>query len=257
MVKGLELFRDHFREYADCYLLIGGTASYLALREEGLDFRATKDLDIILCIEVLDGRFLAAFWEFVKTGGYARQEQATGARTYYRFQKPSDPAYPHMLELFSRRPDGISVPAGMDLTPIPTDSNLSSLSATLIDDTYYHWVMAGRRHTSGVPTVGAQHLIPLKARAYLDLRARRERGEPVDSRDVKKHRNDILRLAQLLTPTPIDDVPAAARADLRAFLDALDLSANDLKNLKVAFRTPEEITRLLAEAYALTSRSSG
>lgn len=162
-----------------------------------------------------------------------------------------------MLELFSRTPDGISVPAGMDLTPIPTDSDLSSLSAILLDDTYYHWVMAGRHHTSGVPTVGAQHLIPLKARAYLDLRARRERGEPVDSRDVKKHRNDILRLAQLLTPTPIDDVPAAARADVRAFLDALDLSAGDLKNLKVAFRTPEEVTRLLETAYALTGRPQG
>jgi hypothetical protein len=26
MVKGLDLFREHFREYADRYVLIGGTA---------------------------------------------------------------------------------------------------------------------------------------------------------------------------------------------------------------------------------------
>ncbi len=162
-----------------------------------------------------------------------------------------------MLELFSRRPDGISVPADVNLTPVPTDSDLSSLSAILLDDTYYRWVMAGRRHTSGVPTVGAQHLIPLKARAYLDLRARRDRAEHVDSRDIKKHRNDIVRLAQLLIPTPIDDVPAAVRADVREFLDAFDLSAGDLKNLKVAFTAPEEVTRLLESAYVLAGRPQG
>ncbi len=53
--------RDHFREYPGRYVLIGGTASHLALREQGFDFRATKDLDIILCIEALNERFLAAF----------------------------------------------------------------------------------------------------------------------------------------------------------------------------------------------------
>jgi hypothetical protein len=251
MVKGLDLFRDHFREYADCYVLIGGTASHLALREEGLDFRATKDLDIILCIEALDERFLAAFWAFVRAGDYERQERATGARTYYRFQKPSDPAYPHMLELFSRQPDGINVPPGVHLTPIPSDSDLSSLSAILLDDTYYRWIMAGRRHTAGVPTVGPEHLIPLKARAHLDLRARRERNEPVKGSDIKKHRNDVVRLAQLLDPTPITDVPAVARADLRAFLAVLDLDAERLRNLRVAFPTQEAVTRLLETAYSL------
>jgi len=251
MVTGLDLFRDHFREYADCYVLIGGTASHLALRAEGLNFRATKDLDIILCIEALDERFLAAFWAFVRAGGYARQERATGARTYYRFQKPNDPTYPHMLELFSRQPDGINVPPGVHLAPIPSDSDLSSLSAILLDDTYYRWVMAGRRHTAGVATVGPEHLIPLKARAYLDLRARRERNEPVKASDIKKHLNDVVRLAQLLTPTPIADVPAVARADLRTFLAALDLDAERLRNLRVAFPTPEAVTRLLETAYSL------
>ena len=33
----------------------------LALEEAGLPFRATKDLDIVLCIEALDKTFVAAF----------------------------------------------------------------------------------------------------------------------------------------------------------------------------------------------------
>lgn len=253
MVKGLELFRDHFREYSDCYALIGGTASQLAMEEAGLGFRATKDLDIVLCIEAIDERFLGAFWAFVKAGGYKHQEHDTDARTYYRFQQPSNVAYPYQLELLSRRPEGINVPPGVHLTPIPTDPDLSSLSAILLNDDYYHWVMEGRHNNDGVATVGPQHLIPLKAHAYLDLTARRERGQEVQWSDIKKHRNDVVRLAQLLTPTPIASVPTVARADMRNFLDTHGLNEDDLRNLKVTFATLEEVTRLLETAYALNN----
>ena len=36
MVKGLDLFRAHFRAFSDRYALIGGTACDLALTEAGL-----------------------------------------------------------------------------------------------------------------------------------------------------------------------------------------------------------------------------
>jgi hypothetical protein len=42
MVKGLEIFRVWFKDYADQYVLIGGTAASLAMQSAGLDFRATK-----------------------------------------------------------------------------------------------------------------------------------------------------------------------------------------------------------------------
>ena len=51
MVRGLDLFREHFKDFADRYVLIGGTACDLIMSEVGLQFRATKDLDIVLCIE--------------------------------------------------------------------------------------------------------------------------------------------------------------------------------------------------------------
>ncbi|RZB30108.1 MAG: hypothetical protein SRB1_02388 [Desulfobacteraceae bacterium Eth-SRB1] len=46
MVRGLDLFRDYFKDYTDKYILIGGTACDLAMESMGLNFRATKDLDI-------------------------------------------------------------------------------------------------------------------------------------------------------------------------------------------------------------------
>jgi len=57
MVKGLDLFREHFREYTDRYVLIGGTSCDLTMEEVGLPFRATKDLDIVLCVEALENGF--------------------------------------------------------------------------------------------------------------------------------------------------------------------------------------------------------
>jgi predicted nucleotidyltransferase len=68
MVRGLDLFRNYFKEYTDKYILIGGTACDLAMESMGLNFRATKDLDIVLILEALDVEFVNAFWSFIKEG---------------------------------------------------------------------------------------------------------------------------------------------------------------------------------------------
>ena len=60
MVKGLDVFREHFRGYADQYVVIGGAAYDLAMDEVGVDFRITKCLDIVLCVEALDKAFVRA-----------------------------------------------------------------------------------------------------------------------------------------------------------------------------------------------------
>ena len=44
MVKGLEVFRAHFRNFAHHYVLIGGAACDIVMTNAGLAFRATKDL---------------------------------------------------------------------------------------------------------------------------------------------------------------------------------------------------------------------
>jgi hypothetical protein len=92
-------------------VLIGGAACDIAMTSAGLEFRATKDLDIVLCIEAMDGEFVQAFWGFVRSGGYQVQEKSTGQRQFYRFYKPTNKDYPFMLELFSRQPDVLQVAA--------------------------------------------------------------------------------------------------------------------------------------------------
>ena len=51
MVIGFESFRTHFAGYEDCYAIIGGTACDILMSEAALDFRATRDIDMILLIE--------------------------------------------------------------------------------------------------------------------------------------------------------------------------------------------------------------
>jgi hypothetical protein len=103
VVKGLDIFRTWFAEYSRSYILIGGTAASLAMAEAGLEFRATKDLDVVLLVEALTPAFGGAFWEFIQSGGYEiRQSSGGGKPTLYRFRKPADSNFPMMIELFSR-----------------------------------------------------------------------------------------------------------------------------------------------------------
>jgi hypothetical protein len=231
VVKGLDLFREHFRDFPDRYVLIGGTACDLVMSEVGLQFRLTKDLDIVLCVEALDVAFAKAFWEFVAAGQYQLQETATGEKRFYRFQKPGNGAYPAMLELFSRVPDALSIAKGSHLTPIPVDQEISSLSAILLDDAYYGWIHSGKREIGGVPIVGPEYLVPLKAKAWLDLCARQKAGEKIDRRKIKKHRNDVFRLFQVIDPEADLDPPAPIVEDMRTFLERVATENMDLNAL--------------------------
>lgn len=246
MVKGLRLFREHFAELGGQYVLIGGTAAALAMADAGLEFRATKDLDIVLHIEALTPTFGSAFWNFVEEGRYeVRQASDTGKPVLYRFQQPASSGFPAMLELFCRAPEGIYLAEGAHLTPIPFEEAVASLSAILLDDEYYAFIINGRRNIDGLPWIGAEQLIPLKAYAWLDLNARKTAGEKVDSRDIRKHGNDVIRLSQLLTPdTQVALVPRIA-AHLDRFLVGLIADGtHDPKELRIDLSLVEVADRL-------------
>jgi hypothetical protein len=145
VVRGLSKFSQHFVGLEDCFILIGGTACELWMGSQGLDFRATKDLDIVLVVEA-----------------------------YYQY----------VIE-----------------------------SSILIDE---------------VPTIGAHCLIPLKARASLDLSARKQAGDiTVNERHIKKHRNDVFRFYLTLAPADRYPLPGPLQTDLQQFLDQLPPESPD------------------------------
>lgn len=235
MVVGLDRFAEHFRDFGDRYVLIGGVTTQLALDEAGVAFRATKDLDIVLLSEALDASFVEQFWEFVRLGRYGEQhhssDEAGGKRrTRYRFAKPAQQGYPAMLELFSRHPSVAPVPGSGQLVRVAVDDAVSSLSAILLDDDYYELILANRLVRSALPVLREEALIVLKARAWLDLTDRKARGEPVDTKTIRKHAMDVLRLAQLLTPATRFALPAPLRRDVGEYLARV---APELKPIEV------------------------
>jgi len=216
MVKGLDTFLEHFKGFEPAYVLIGGTACDVWLSASGLRFRATKDLDIVLIVEAVNAAFLTRFWEFIRAGRYESMERSEHRPEFYRFVGPASSDHPFMIELLTR--NHLDLPEGVRLTPIPADEDISSLSAILLNDEYYRYVIDSRVVTDGVPIVPASCLMPLKARAWLDLTQRREAGGNVKGDDIKKHRNDVFRLYLSLAPSERFELPEQLATDLRAFL---------------------------------------
>jgi hypothetical protein len=256
VIKGLNKFREHFTDFSDCYVLIGGAASDLVMNDAGVEFRATRDLDIVLCLEVLDASFAEAFWAFVKAGGYRNQQRSTGKKIFYRFNEPDDKNYPYMLDLFSRTPNRLVLGDDSHLTPIPIDEDVSSLSAILLDENYYQFIHQHKIELEGVPVVTQACLIPLKAKAWLDLNMRLAADAKVDTKAIKKHKNDIFRLFQILTPELRIKLPETISKDMQQYLGAiseepgLSLKPFGLEKLGVL-----DVVGALNKIYGLTEKA--
>lgn len=225
MIHGLDKFRAHFIDLSDSFVLIGGVPTWLLLDEAGLDARATRDLDIVLIIEALTPDFAAIFWEFVKAGGYQVCQRSDGQPTFYRFANPHE-NYPVMLELFTGKEDGLDIPRDVTVTRIPLGEEVSSLSAILLDPDYYEFLVKNMRKVDGLPIADAHCLLPLKAKAWLDLSARRRETGGVDSRNIRKHRSDVLRLSQLLAPTLRVVLPPSITAEMKEFLTQVEMTTD-------------------------------
>lgn len=221
MVGGLEKFREYFKDYSGNYVIIGGTACDMILSDAGLIARATTDIDIILVVEALSPEFVKQFWEFIKAGKYERSEESSSERKYYRFLKPATEDFPYQVELFSKAPDILTLDKDVRLTPIPVDDDLSSLSAILMDEEYYRYVIEQSSQQGEVKRANPAALICLKAFAYLNMRKQKEQGERIDSNNIKKHKGDVFRLMLMLSTDNIYDVPASLKLSLQEFAEVV------------------------------------
>lgn len=252
MVAGIDRFREYFSGHDDQYAIIGGAACDLLFGMSGLAFRATKDIDVVLCVEVVDVAFAKAFGAFLDDGGYQARQRSGGKREFYRFHRPTDPSFPYMIELFSRRPGILELPQDAVLGPMPVEDEVIRLSAILLEDSYYEALHSARQKLEGVTIIDETLLIPLKARAFLNLTARVQAGQNVDSGNITKHRNDVFRLAQLLRSDAPITLPDPILHDLQTFVDQ---TATDDSLDPTAFDVPfsrDEAVDLLRSAYGLT-----
>lgn len=248
-VNGLDLFAKQFEEFSDNYIIVGGTACYLAMRDVGLDFRATKDIDMIITVEEISRAFGERFWDFIRQGGYKVYEK-DGISKFFRFMNPTDNTYPAMLELFSRKQDMFMESHGGAFTPIVIDDEISSLSAILLDDEYYAFLKSGRELMGGISVLQPTYLIAFKAKAHVDLTNKKASGRQINERDLKKHKNDVFRLVQLLTGNEKVNAGKTIKSDVSAFLTLVEGENINMGQLGVSV-TQEEAINIIRMVFEL------
>ena len=253
MVKGIEKFKEHFGKYQDNYVIIGGTACEVHEDAAGQKPRTTKDIDMILIVEALSHDFVAEFWKFVKAAHY--EENQVGEKgeepkqQYYRFNKPENRVYPTQVELFSRSLDVFELPDDVHITPIPTDADLSSLSAILLDDEYYNYTLKHSTVEEGVHISNVESLITLKCKAYLEMKKRKAETGEGDERHIRKHRNDVFRLvASVSSGEQTFALPEKLFDDVASFLQQVKTDMPDsnlIKDMGLRRITPNDLLERL------------
>ena len=221
MVKGLEKFSEYFRDFADRYVIIGGTACDVWFQSFYRPFSRTKDIDVVLVAEKLDREFRARLREFEKAGRYESPQHASGnGRTFYRYFKPGEPDFPAQIEIFCR--DGSpSMQSGKKKTaPLLIGGQPASLSAILMDDDYFNMVCAHVQTRKELSIADVDALIALKVKAYLNIRDEQFGSSNVSS-DATKHRNDVFRLTYLITESPLEEFPDSILQDIRQFVEII------------------------------------
>lgn len=246
MVVGMESFREKFKNFSDCYTVIGGVACDILMSEVDLPFRATKDIDMILILEDRSQEFASVFWEYIKEGEYRCGWKNSEEMHFYRFTEPKE-GYPVQIELFSKMP-GYHLPVQEGIIPIHIDEDVSSLSAILLNDDFYHFMMEGRKVVNDIGVLDAEHIIPFKMYAWLDLKRKKQNGEHVNERDLKKHKNDVFRLLQIVPLGTVVKSKGLVHECIGQFLEEIKNEEFRLTAMGLPFEKDEAIG-LLREVY--------
>ena len=125
------------------------------------------------------------------------------------------------------------------------------MSAILLNDAYYDLLKDGQVILDGIPVLKEVCLISFKAKAWLDLTERKENGESVDSRNIKKHKNDVFRLSQLIIAESRQALDEEVEADMKRFLNEMEKENIDLKALGIRGFSQESMINLFRNCYGI------
>ena len=247
---GIDKFKEAFEAFSDNYVIIGGTACEITMAGTVVRPRATHDIDMIVIVEKMTPEFGDHFWSFIKEAGYRperhKSEKDKPAKyELYRFVDGKD-GYPEMIELLSRHPDILGEPKGLVIEPLPIGEDISSLSAIIMDDDFYNFTIAHSKLTNGIRHADSTALIALKAKAYMNLIADKQAGKHVNSKDIRKHRSDVLKNVVILEETKIE-APDSIVTCVNEFVDTIKENWTELSDSLAASlgQDKEFVTALL------------
>ena len=142
-------------------------------------------------------------------------------------------------------------PSGFHIEPIPAGEYLSSLSAIIMDDDYYRLTLDHSTLDDGLRVADFKALVCLKAKAYLNLMADREAGIHRNTKDIKKHRSDVMKL------TAGDPDPRAIVVGERIARDIQEFVTEvDVPEIRQALKASINVDDALLEGYLDILRSN-
>jgi hypothetical protein len=251
MVHGLEKFKEYFFDYSEQYVLIGGSACEILFSNIDVDFRATRDLDIVLIIEALSRDFITKFWKFIKDGGYINKEKSSGDNQFYRFSHPIINSYPFMIELFSTRSDILESKDLSILTPLSIENEIISLSAILLNREYYNLIHMGKKNINGYSVLDFEYIILFKIRAWLDLHRLKLSGMSIDSKNINKHKNDIFKLLTNISGVNNILLSDIIKADVIDFINEIEKVDVDLRSIGIKKLNLENYIYRIKKIYSI------
>lgn len=123
-------------------------------------------------------------------------------------------------------------------------NQVSSLSAILLNDDFYDFMMKGRRTVDGISVLDASYLIPFKMYAWIDLSDRKVRGEHVNEKDLKKHKYDVFRLLEIINADEAIEVSGMVKESIRVFLDRIQEEELSLAQIGLSISKEQGIQQI-------------
>lgn len=220
-IRGVKHFSDFFKDFETDYVIIGGVAASIIFEDNDLSFRATKDVDMVILTNnsITLNKKIA---EYIRIGGFETKEASKNDPRYYRFSKPENKEFPEIIEIFARNENKLELEEGQYIIPVNNDE-VEKLSAILLDDEYFNLIKDNvHKNENGYSIITPLATICLKARAYREMNERKKKDEKIDSKDIRKHRNDIIKLTVVLEEGNVLKLSKQASGDMKNIIQELD-----------------------------------
>ena len=131
------------------------------------------------------------------------------------------------------------------------DEDTSSLSAILLNDDFYNFMLQGRAVVDGISVLRAEYSDSiLRCLRGLNLKNKKQNGEHVDSRDIKKHKYDVFRLLQIVDSNTIIPTDGLVKKSINEFFEEILKETLPLSQLGLLFNQ-EEAMGILHDLYGI------
>lgn len=84
-------------------------------------------------------------------------------------------------------------------------------------------------------------IIPFKMYAWLDLKSKKENGDHVNDRDLRKHKYDVFRLLQIVVDDNVIETDGLVRESIKQFLEFVAAEELPLRQINLPFEKEEGI----------------